>query len=104
MYESPIKIIEQQMQMQMEDDILKAVKKVGIDVDKVELLHALKCDREQYDKGYLDGVKEVCDRLKEQLESDVSYFKEHDVWSEFSCGIIGGLQRAIELVKKEIEE
>lgn len=39
----------------MDGQILKAVQNVGIDVDKSELLRALKYDRNQYEKGYEDG-------------------------------------------------
>lgn len=60
MYKSPIEIIQEQMTMQMnmemENGILKAVQRYNIDVDKEELLKALKYDREQYDKGYQDGL------------------------------------------------
>lgn len=55
MYKSPIEIIYGQMQTQIEGDILKAVQKVDIHVDKEELIRALQYDREQYDKGYADG-------------------------------------------------
>ena len=55
MYKSPIDIIYGQMQTQMEGDILRAVYNHGINVDKEELIRALKYDREQYDKGYADG-------------------------------------------------
>ena len=52
----PIEIIQTQIQMKMEDEIMKAVQNVGIQVDKEELLKALKYDREQYEKGYQDGL------------------------------------------------
>ena len=64
MYESPIEIIQTEMQMQMDKGILKAVQGVGINVDKEELVKALAYDREQYVKGYKDGVKEFAERLK----------------------------------------
>lgn len=66
MYESPIEIIQTQMQMQMDKGILKAVQGVGINVDKEELVKALAYDREQYVKGYKDGVKEFAEKLKEK--------------------------------------
>lgn len=66
MYESPIEIIQTQMQMQMDGEILKAVQGVGIDVNKEELIKALAYDREQYSKGYKDGVKEFAERLKKE--------------------------------------
>lgn len=66
MYESPIEIIQTQMQMQMDEGILKAVQGVGIDVNKEELIKALAYDREQYSKGYKDGVKEFVEMLKKE--------------------------------------
>ena len=56
MYKSPIDIIYGQMQTQMEGDILKAVQSYGINVDKEELIRAMQYDRDQYDKGYWDGM------------------------------------------------
>lgn len=55
MYESPVKIIAQNMQMRLEDNIITAIQKLGIDIDKKELVKALEYDRQQYDKGYADG-------------------------------------------------
>ena len=57
-YESPINIIYDQMRMQMDDNICRAVQNVGINVDKAELLRALAYDRGQYEKGYADGKAE----------------------------------------------
>lgn len=56
MYESPIDIIYGEIQTQIENDVLKAVQRVGVNVDKEELLKALQYDREQYSKGYADGL------------------------------------------------
>lgn len=66
-YESPINIISQQMKIQMEDEIMKAVQRVGINVDKDELIRALQYDRGQYQKGYMDGFRDALDG-KEQEE------------------------------------
>jgi hypothetical protein len=55
MYNLPINIIYGQMQTQMEGDILRAVQQYGIDVDKDELIRALRYDRDQYDRGFADG-------------------------------------------------
>lgn len=60
MYKSPIEIIQNNMfsnmQMDLENGIIKAVHRVDINVDKEELLKALGYDRGQYDKGYEDGM------------------------------------------------
>ena len=63
-YQSPIEIIQTQMQSQIEGDIYKAVMKVGVNVDKNELLKALQYDRDQYQKGYTDRDSEIV-RCKE---------------------------------------
>lgn len=57
MYESPIKIFQEQLKLQMEGDILKAVQAKEIVVDKEELLKALEFDRNQYEVGFTDGFK-----------------------------------------------
>ena len=71
MYKSPIEIFQTEIEMQMEGEILRAVQRVGVSVDKEELLKALKYDRDQYSKGYEDAKKEsrwipVSERLPEK--------------------------------------
>lgn len=65
-YESPIKIVMCQIQLefenQLESAICKAVQNAGITVDREELLRALEYDRGQYQEGYSDGY---ADRDKE---------------------------------------
>lgn len=57
MYESPIKQYLSEIQTEMESALLYTVKqKIGYGVDKAELIKALKYDREQYEKGYSDGL------------------------------------------------
>lgn len=57
MYESPIKVVQGEMKTQLEGEILKAVHRVGITVDRDELIRALCYDREQYQKGFDDARK-----------------------------------------------
>ena len=54
MYKSPIDIIHGELELKLEDEICKAVRNIGIVVDKDELIKALKYDRDQYDKGWRD--------------------------------------------------
>ena len=56
MYKSPIEIIQGELQIQMEDNIMKAVQKHHILVDQIELTRALQYDRGQYEKGYRDAM------------------------------------------------
>lgn len=54
-YKEIIRLAETQMETQIENGIMSAVKKIGIDVDKERLMKALMFDREQYSIGYRDG-------------------------------------------------
>lgn len=56
MYKSPIEMIVGQMNVEYENGILKYTQSYCPNIDKDELIKALKYDRDQYDKGYVDGV------------------------------------------------
>ena len=63
MYESPINVISQWVDEQIKEQqkqeetaiVAEITKKIGVDVDKAELIRALNYDRHQYEKGYVDG-------------------------------------------------
>ena len=63
MYESPIKIIESTIDSIYKDIVKKKDDAIfaeiqysfGVDLDRKELLRALQYDRNQYEKGYMDG-------------------------------------------------
>lgn len=62
MWKSPIEIqqdIVRQVDMVVEDGVMKAIQRFDINVDKEELIKALKYDRDQYEKGYQDGVTDT---------------------------------------------
>ena len=69
MYEPPIELIVkdtyQKILEQREENIFKVILETGVNVDKEELLKALKYDREQYNKGYMDAAKEFADKIDE---------------------------------------
>jgi len=54
-WQSPIDMWFSDMEMKLEGEVCRAVQRVGITVDKDELIKALEYDRGQYDKGYADG-------------------------------------------------
>ena len=58
-YQSPIEIIKEQMQTDVENEVLKTVMNVGVVVDKGELIKALAYDRNQYTNGYNDRDSEI---------------------------------------------
>ena len=58
-YQSPIEVIHTQMQNIIDREIYREAMRVGINVDKDELLKALQYDRGQYQKGYTDRDSEI---------------------------------------------
>lgn len=72
MYKSPIEKVYSELQMQIvqeeENTVMKAVRNVGLNVDKEELIRALQYDRNQYTKGYKDGKNDAL----EELRADIS--------------------------------
>ncbi len=79
MYKSPIEVVVSQFQemiiQQQDEQTLQAIQKVGIKVDKGELVKALAYDRGQYEKGYTDGIVAFAERLKgEMLSKYCMYF------------------------------
>ena len=67
-YKSPITMFMSKLEMIYEDEIYKAVQKVGIYVDKEELIRALDFDRMQYENGYADASKEYEKLLDKAIE------------------------------------
>lgn len=59
MYQGPIRLIYREAQQQIENSVLTAVQKIGVDVDKDELLRALAYDRWQYEKGRADALESI---------------------------------------------
>lgn len=88
MYTSPIDVIYGEMQMQVEGEIYKAVQKVGVNVDKEELLKALQYDRGQYEQGYKDGYARAIDEFAETLNKKITVFVlKHKDNLDFASGI-----------------
>ena len=54
-YESPIKIMQGKYEEKIEGDVFSAVQSYGIDIDKEELIKALKADSERYEQAYKKG-------------------------------------------------
>ena len=72
-YKSPVEVITEESVLQMEDDIVKAVQKYGINVNKTELQKALMYDRKQYTQGFEDGKKYA---EAELVKIDIDRFKK----------------------------
>lgn len=102
MYQGPIQLIYSEAQQQIEESVLTEVQKVGVVVDKNELLKALAYDRGQYEKGRADALASIvrckdckyaplnlgekCDPAKIKWP-DASYFADpDDECCPYSCG------------------
>lgn len=100
MYNSPIEMIIGNMQMQQDGEISRAVQEIGVNVDKDELLKALRYDRDQYDKGYKDGIKDgikdFAERLKEKAEYQPS---DRDSFDYVCVADIDNIVKEMEEVK-----
>lgn len=59
MWESPIQImtnnIIKDIEQKQDELLMESIRRVGFNIDKDELIKALKYDRDQYEKGYADG-------------------------------------------------
>lgn len=74
-WESPIDAMFSDMEMKLEGEVFRAVQRVGITVDKDELLKALEYDRGQYEKGYADAMATIvrCEDCKYYSEIPQTY-------------------------------
>lgn len=99
MYKCPIELITTDIMAQItknqEEQVLRAVQGVGVNVDKDELLKALIYDRQQYQKGYQDGRKEAVANLIERLKMNCFVMGEEEfvylsdivsIAEEMGCG------------------
>lgn len=77
-YESPIKVCQEEMKILMEDDVCKIVQKYGVDVDKDELIKALRRERQQYENGFKDGIKKFAEMVV--IELAANYTTEYCHW------------------------
>lgn len=106
MYESPIKLFFPKLEEEIcniakkqDEMVFDAVAKVGVTVDRDELLRALQYDRDQYDKGFNDGIMAAASELVRcsecvhddtaacplcWIENHTMQFINHD--ADFYCG------------------
>lgn len=75
MYEDVIKLVKTNMETCLEGEIMQAVMRVGVEVNKEELIRALAYDRGQYEKGYRDGRPKWIS-VGDQLPSGFDYFDD----------------------------
>lgn len=69
-YKSPITILQGQINTELEGEVLRAIWKVGVGIDRDELIRALAYDRNQYLKGFNDGYEAGRARRDEEGDTD----------------------------------
>ena len=91
MYKSPIEIliddIQHQIVKQQDEEIYKAVLNFVPNVDKEELIRALQYDRNQYEKGYMDGKADAEAELVRCKDCKHRYYNEDS--EEYCCEVWG---------------
>lgn len=104
MYESPVNLIVQDIETQMvqkeEQMILEAIRKYDVVVDKEELIKAINYDRNQYSKGYKDGVNDVFDKLRAEIENHCGLAKENHCRYCPYCTNLMGVREILEAIDK----
>ncbi len=111
MWESPINIIHEDIKFEVENEVMKAVYKYGIDVDKDRLLEMLRGDSRSYDMGYATGKREVCEKILTRL-GELHEYHEQEAEKELDDFCLEmfhhhsdeayGIDCAIEIVKEEM--
>lgn len=71
-YNSPIMIIQTELNEELENNVYEAVMRYDIAVDKKELIKALEYDRNQYDRGYQDGVRSILNKIREVIDEEAN--------------------------------
>ena len=106
MYECPVKFnfsdIKMQTVKQQENEVYMTVQKCGVDIDKEELIRALQYDREQYEKGYEDAVRQVKEDIIEKLRTEQRWYL--GLYDEFLDGEDYRSSLLLEKIMNIIEE
>lgn len=108
-YESVIRLYYQDLESKIENEILTAVKNVGVVVDKDELLRALKYDRNQYEEGFRKGklvmensIIECLNSIKNDIIDLISKIKYHHSTYGNEL-IVEDLEKILQKVNETIE-
>ena len=79
---------------------------IGYKVDKEELIKALQYDREQYDKGYNDGVRETFVEEIKKIKEEIMKYSAENKNSEdlYLAGCGDGAHHSLAIIDKYITE
>lgn len=103
MYESPVNLtiqnIEGQIVQESEQTIIRVLRKCGVTVNKDELIKAMNYDRNQYTKGYKDGVNKTLDKLRAEIER-IGGDDEKAFCKNLNASYKQGLKDALKVIDK----
>ena len=85
------------MMQEDENMVMKAIRKVGVNVDKEELIKALQYDRNQYAKGYEDGKNDVLDKIRTEIERQERWLMDAG-YNQYNVDI------ALDAIKLEVDK
>lgn len=110
-YQSPIELIQGNLQTQIENNCVKAVQSYGFNVDKEELRKALEYDRDQYNKGYADARERYKRPPGEWItkEHSIDYYCSHcgerldQCCENFCCHCGADMRKDNRLTKEQLE-
>lgn len=75
-YKSPITTFVERINADLRSEelkeVMRATVRLGVEVDKEELLKALRYDRKQYEKGLADGCRHNVDELRREVEKNTA--------------------------------
>ncbi len=104
-YESPVKIVTGQMRIEQENNIYRAIQEYGVDVDKDELVKALQYDRNQYEKGYVNGYNRRASEVALEVIAEIeNLLDENEVVIHRGTYYYSSLKHGIETFKKKYTE
>lgn len=70
-YKPVVEIISDGFRSQIEGDVFRIIHSYGINVDKGELIKALQYDRQQYEKGFIDGCRGAVADIKAEVAREI---------------------------------
>lgn len=99
-YKSPIDILYGDIETKVEGEVVKAIQGYKIDINKEELIKALNYDRNQYSKGYKDGVNDAIDKIRAKIENHCGYTTESHCRYCYHCNNVMGVREILKVIDK----
>ncbi len=103
-YKPPISVIYEQVEKDFDNAVFGAVLNVNINVDREDLIKALKYDRGQYNKGYNDGCKATAKGIFDSIFETLCVFATKGKSEEYNEGFLEAVSQIDERLQKLAKE